>query len=129
MRGERYKYYELSGEEREALIEAVRRVLGRDDRVLLAVIFGSFVELESFRDIDIAVYAVGMELREIFELSARLEEEIKVPVDLLPLQELPPSFRHYILINGLVVLERVAGLYEALISQALDELMLMELAA
>ena len=126
MRGERYRYYELSGEEREALIEAVRRVLGRDDRILLAVIFGSFVELESFRDIDIAVYAVGMELREIFELSARLEEEVKVPVDLL--QELSPSFRHYILVNGLVV-ERVAGLYEALISQALDELTLMELAA
>ena len=128
MRGERYRYYELSGEEREALIEAVRRVLGRDDRILLAVIFGSFVELESFRDIDIAVYAVGMELREIFELSARLEEEVKVPVDLL-LQELSPSFRHYILVNGLVVVERVAGLYEALISQALDELTLMELAA
>ena len=127
MRGERYRYYELSGEEREALIEAVRRVLGRDDRILLAVIFGSFVELESFRDIDIAVYAIGMELREIFELSARLEEEVKVPVDLL-LQELSPSFRHYILVNGLVV-ERVAGLYEALISQALDELTLMELAA
>ena len=126
MRGERYRYYELSGEEREALIEAVRRVLGRDDRILLAVIFGSFVELESFRDIDIAVYAVGMELREIFKLSARLEEEVKVPVDLL--QELSPSFRHYILVNGLVV-ERVAGLYEALISQALDELTLMELAA
>ncbi len=128
MRGERYRYYELSGEEREALIEAVRRVLGRDDRILLAVIFGSFVELESFRDIDIAVYAIGMELREIFELSARLEEEVKVPVDLL-LQELSPSFRHYILVNGLVVVERVAGLYEALISQALDELTLMELAA
>lgn len=36
--------------------EAVREVL-EEGGVELAIIFGSFVELESFRDVDVAVYA------------------------------------------------------------------------
>ncbi|MCX8204982.1 MAG: nucleotidyltransferase domain-containing protein [Candidatus Nezhaarchaeota archaeon] len=122
-----YKYYRLKPEEREALIEGVRRVL-EEEGVVLAIVFGSFTELDSFRDIDIAVYTERAEagLDAISKLAARLEEQIHVPVDVVPLESIPTKFRRYILTKGRVILERVAGLYEALVAQTVDELMLLE---
>jgi len=54
--GDRYRYYRLSPEEKRALKEVIRSVLEKRG-VELAIIFGSFTELESFRDVDVAVYA------------------------------------------------------------------------
>jgi len=34
----------------------------REDKVTLAIVFGSFTTLESFRDIDIAVYSLDTSL-------------------------------------------------------------------
>ena len=122
MLGEKFRYYVVSREEREAIVAKVREVL-EDEGVLLAILFGSFVELDSFRDIDLAVYTRDYEdLSFIFRLANRLEEELGYPVDVVPLNIIPPRFRHYILTKGVVIVEEKPGLYEALLAQTMDEI-------
>ena len=120
---ERARYYRLSRQEREAVIARIKAILEGEENVLLALLFGSFVELDSFRDIDIAVYTKGdEELFKLFRLANRLEEEIGYPIDLVPLNAIPPTFRHYILVRGVLLVEKEPGLYEALLLQTIDEL-------
>jgi predicted nucleotidyltransferase len=66
------------------------------------ILFGSAVEEpDQARDIDIA--CDGVPGWKIFELAARLEEELRMPLDLIPLT--PPSrFTKYIESKGKVLL-------------------------
>jgi len=118
---EKYKYYKLSSREKKAVIKRIRETLEAEN-IPLALLFGSFIELSSFRDIDIAVYLKGPNLDHLLKLASRLEETIGYPVDLIPLNTASSTLKHYILTKGLVILEKHAGLYEALLSQTLDEL-------
>jgi len=121
-----FKYYSLSGKEKNKVINLIKEVLSKEKHVLLAIIFGSFIELSSFRDIDIAVYSLNTTLNYLVELAVKIEEKVKLPIDIVPINELPTKFKQYILTKGLVIFERTPGLYEALLSQVADELMLME---
>jgi len=121
MFSERYEYYRLSDQEKEAVIGRIVEVL-RNENIPLALVFGSFVELNSFRDIDLAIYLRDADLDYLFRLADRLEDVVGYPVDVIPLSEVPPKFRYYILTKGLVIWEGHAGLYEALLMQTLDEL-------
>ena len=123
---DRIRYHRLSTSERERIVGKLREVLASEG-VKLAIIFGSFVEMESFRDIDVAVYLEDPDdLDRILELGAKLEEALGIPVDVVPLQSLSPRFRLKVLTRGLVVVEE-PGIYEALWSQTLDELAMLSL--
>ena len=66
------------------------------------VLFGSAVESpENARDLDIA--CDGVEGWELFGLGARLEEELGVPMDVIPLTP-PTRFTRYIESKGRVLL-------------------------
>jgi len=81
--------------------------------------------LESFRDIDIAVYLEDpQDLDRVLEIGVRLEEKLGIPIDITPLQSLPPRFRLRVLTKGLPIIEE-PGLYEAILIQALDELVVI----
>ncbi|MEM2622891.1 MAG: nucleotidyltransferase domain-containing protein [Candidatus Nezhaarchaeales archaeon] len=122
MLSERYRYYRLDPKGKEV----VKKVL--EEGVELAIIFGSFVELESFRDVDLAVYAGSrdLDLDAVIKLSVKLEERLRIPVDVVPLDEVSPSFRHYILTKGEVLLEKRPELYEAQLMRTLDELIVLK---
>ncbi|ADN49694.1 nucleotidyltransferase family protein [Vulcanisaeta distributa] len=121
---EGYTYHSISREERESLISRIRDVL-REYGVSLGIVFGSFVDLDEFRDIDIAVYGKDIDLNKVLSLGTRLEEVLGIPVDVVSLMDVDPEFRLSILERGIVILEDVDGLYEALISETLDELYLV----
>jgi len=53
------RYFEVGEDERRAIIGRVASVL-RGLGISLGIIFGSFVELDHFRDIDVAVYGRGI---------------------------------------------------------------------
>jgi len=122
-----YRYFRATEAEKQKILEELRRVLEAESKVLLAVVFGSFVELESFRDVDVAVYTLDTSLDYIAKLGAKLELALAIPVDVVPLSEIDPYFRLAVLTRGKVVLEKTPGLYEALLSQTHDEIQLMEL--
>ena len=123
---ERVRYFRGG---RERVLETLVRVLEGEEDVLLAIVFGSFVELDSYRDVDVAVYLRGCcSLDRILSLGVRLERALGLPVDLVPLNMVDARFRWHILAEGLVVFERVPGLYEALLSMTLDEMAVMRYA-
>ncbi|MEM4970832.1 MAG: nucleotidyltransferase domain-containing protein [Sulfolobales archaeon] len=124
----RFRYYRLGSEEKSRVIEKLRDTLV-DKGVKLAILFGSFIEADSFRDIDIAVYLEDFEnLDRILKLGVKLEEALNLPIDIVPLQALSPRFRLWVLTKGMVLVEE-PGLYEAMLSQTIDELILMNMDA
>jgi predicted nucleotidyltransferase len=67
------------------------------------ILFGSAAEApESARDLDIA--CDGVEGWKLFELGAKIEEEIGMPVDIVPLQPVN-RFTQYIAKRGRVIYE------------------------
>jgi len=120
---EGYRYYSLKENEKRAVLDRVRKVLEKRS-VELAILFGSFLEGEAFRDVDVAVYSEGLDLDELLRLGVELELELGMPVDLVPLDRLSPKFRLEVLRRGLIVVER-PGVYEHLYMRSQDELTLM----
>jgi len=118
-------YFSLNTEEKMKLISKIKEILSDNAQILLALVFGSFIELDSFRDIDIAVFMPNLSFKHILHLSVKLENELGIPVDIVPLNELPSKFKYHVLVKGKIIVEKKRGLYEALLSQTLDELMLL----
>jgi len=68
------------------------------------ILFGSAVESpERARDLDLV--CEGIEGWDIFRLGARLEEELRIPVDLVPFDPDDP-FCRYVASRGRVIYER-----------------------
>ena len=98
----------------------MKKVLEREDRVLVAVIYGSAIRRKEVRDIDIAIYAKpDISLKELLKVEAELEREIGVPVDLVSIDKVPPKLAYKALTSGVKVVSRSSMLYNTLVAQAL----------
>jgi predicted nucleotidyltransferase len=118
-------YYEIS---LESVVDKLKSTLEKLPNLVIAVLFGSALRRRYVRDVDVAVYLSSEEsLREIIDLSSRLEEELKLPVDVVPLREATPKLRVKILLDGIRLVVRDSNLYWLLASQALSEASDMEL--
>jgi predicted nucleotidyltransferase len=118
-------YYEVS---LESVVDRLKSSLERLPNLVIAVLFGSALRRRRVRDVDVAVYFSSEEsLREIVDLSSRLEEELKLPVDVVPLREATPKLRVKILLDGIRLVVRDSNLYWLLASQAFSEASDMEL--
>lgn len=101
---DKIQFYKFGREEKEKIIEKVRRLLAGEKRILLALIFGSFTRRSNVRDIDLCVYSMPtLDLSDLLSLNAEVEYDLGLPVDLVELTYLPPSFRLRILKNGILV--------------------------
>jgi len=123
---ERFRYYRFSKNEKEVLLKKIKEFLSRYD-IDLAIVFGSFVEGDVFRDIDIAIYSYAMDLDKLLKINSELELELGIPVDIVPLDQLNPIFRLKILRKGLVVVEK-PGVFEYFFMLTCDELEVMRIA-
>jgi predicted nucleotidyltransferase len=122
----RFRYYRFSKNEKEILLKKIKEFLSRYD-IDLAIVFGSFVEGDVFRDIDIAIYSYAMDLDKLLRIGSELELELGIPVDIVPLDQLNPIFRLKILRKGLVVVEK-PGVFEYFFMLTCDELEVMRIA-
>jgi predicted nucleotidyltransferase len=123
---ERFRYYRFSKNEKEVLLKKIKEFLSRYD-IDLAIVFGSFVEGDVFRDIDIAIYSYAMDIDKLLRIGSELELELGIPVDIVPLDQLNPIFRLKILRKGLVVVEK-PGVFEYFFMLTCDELEVMRIA-
>ncbi len=120
---ERIRLYKLPRHEKEKILEKLRQLLTSRDEIVLAVVYGSFLEDKPFRDIDIAVYigrdvdVLGYEL----ELEEELSRHLGLPVDVRVIDEAPPWFVKKVLGKGKVVISRLPFAAERLYLKALDE--------
>lgn len=65
--------------------------------------------METFRDVDVAVYTTERNLMLNWRRSCQSR--------LVPIDSLPAKFRHYVLTKGKIIVEKVLGLYEGLLKQ------------
>ena len=97
-----FKYHGLPAEEKDKLLNLLRRRLEGLEEVLFAYVHGSFVEKPQFRDLDIALWI--KDPRRAFyytvDFSASLEVEFKVPIDVQVLNEAPLPFKYRIFRHG-----------------------------
>ncbi|MEQ9715139.1 MAG: nucleotidyltransferase family protein [Candidatus Asgardarchaeia archaeon] len=105
------------------IVPKLKQILVKDNRVKIAIIFGSALRRREVRDIDIAIYAYPrLSLKEILLLGDRLERAIDIPIDLIPLDEVFPKLQYKILMYGLPILIRDKNLYNKLILFALGQI-------
>ncbi|MFQ6123754.1 MAG: nucleotidyltransferase domain-containing protein [Candidatus Heimdallarchaeota archaeon] len=80
--------------------EKLSHLLMQEPSVIFAYIFGSFIKYSSFRDLDLAIYvdlAVIPDLASFEQnLGTRLELRIRLPVDLVLLNEAPLSLKFHV---------------------------------
>lgn len=116
------KAYKIDDNQKPEIINKIKSCLEPLDNVLFAVIFGSFLEYTYVHDIDIAIYFRYWDLDELLKISSIIEDRIEIPIDIIPLNELSPTFKYKILTKGRIIIEKIPGLYEHFIMNTLDEL-------
>jgi len=120
---ERFRFFRLSPQEKEKLVEKLRGELSKHGEVVLAIVFGSFLKDYPFRDIDVAVYAVPLE--DSLDYKLRLEEELEkvvgYPIDVVVLNDAPPWFVKKVLEEGRPIVVKQLLLLEKLYLKAIDE--------
>ena len=98
---DKIQYYELEPKEKDKLIAKLKGILAKEERIKLAVLFGSATRRSYFRDIDVAIQASPeLSFREFLNLNAQIELEVGVPVDLVDLANLAEPFKTSILKSG-----------------------------
>jgi predicted nucleotidyltransferase len=110
------RVYHLESEERKALGARLEAALADRSDVLFALAFGSFVDRDAFRDIDVGIWTAasarpGLDV----ELSASLSHALGVPVDVRRLNEAPVPFLFHALRGRILAVrdeERLADLME-----------------
>jgi predicted nucleotidyltransferase len=98
------RFYKLDSERRKRIIRRLKEDLAREEKIKLALVFGSSTTRHSVRDVDVCIYSVPtMDLKELLDINARVELDIGIPVDISELSNLPPSLRIDILRHGILV--------------------------
>jgi len=99
----------MADSDREKIQEVLRECLKREEGIIFAYLHGSFAERQAFRDIDIGAFVdescVPRERALDFEiaLSIKLEETIRIRVDLRVINYAPLSFQYYSTIGILLM--------------------------
>jgi len=80
----------------------LRKELEGLDDIMFAYVHGGFLDIEVFRDVDVAVWIKNPEDAFSYEvdLSAKLEADLKTPIDLHVLNQAPLSFKHHAFTRG-----------------------------
>jgi len=119
---EKLRLYRLSKDEKRELIKRIKDILNEKDEIIVAIIYGSFLEGLNFRDIDVAVY-VGKRINPL-KYGAKLEKqlgELGFPFDVRLLNFGPPWFIKKVVETGLLLLDK-EKIIDALHLAALEEL-------
>lgn len=89
--------YRLAAEAREGVLAALTRKLAKRHEVSFAYVFGSFLQADGFRDIDVAVWLTGSDRHADLDLAAALSRVAGLPVDVRVANGAPISFLFHIL--------------------------------
>jgi hypothetical protein len=94
---------------KESIIKDISVALDGHKEIILAFVFGSFIQSDTFADIDIGVLT-REELNSTLDFELDLETEIEdilhYPVDIRVLNGAPLSFTQNVIRSGRVVLDR-----------------------
>lgn len=96
--------------EKVQIVDAIRHTLEAKKEILFAYIFGSFVDRETYRDIDVALYLENPKgvdtLRFELALEEELEKKLHTPFDIRVINDAPLGFVYHVLAQKILVLDR-----------------------
>lgn len=85
--------HRIDAEAREGLVTCMHRVLSGYPDVRFGVVFGSFLDAESFRDIDVGIWTTGSARSRLdLELATTLTAQLGMPIDVRRLNDAPVPF-------------------------------------
>ncbi|ADI31969.1 nucleotidyltransferase domain-containing protein [Staphylothermus hellenicus] len=116
---EEIRYFKICLED---VVEKLREYFASREDVLIAILFGSALRRNIVRDIDIAVYLARKSLNKILRMGWELEEILKTPVDIVPLEQLPPKLKLKILLRGKPIIIRSPSTYTEILKTSIGEL-------
>lgn len=123
MGSDKIYFIKLEGERRKRILGILKQMFEDDERIVLAYHFGSSTRRSTVRDIDLAVYAYpALPFDSLLDLNAQIELAVRIPVDLVQLQDVNPSLRRKILMQGFPLVMKNRILHHALLAQAFSEL-------
>ncbi|MGB9842751.1 MAG: nucleotidyltransferase domain-containing protein [Caldisericia bacterium] len=107
------KFNKLTKKEKDILKKDIKNFLLLDDNILFAYIYGSFVNEDNYRDIDIGIYLKNIEDNKVFDyefkISYELSEKLNMNIEILDVRVLnfaPYSFLVNIFKNGILLFSR-----------------------
>lgn len=96
--------------EKAQIVNVIQHVLAEKEEILFAYIFGSFVDREVFRDIDVALYLQDPRRMDVLRFELALEEELQkrvhLPCDVRAINDAPLGFVYHVLAKKILVLDR-----------------------
>lgn len=100
----------LTKKRKQKIIDLVTNSLAAEPDVIFAYVFGSFINEESFRDIDIAVYVDDADTnpplnKELF-LERMLDAVVNMPIDVRVINRAPLAFAYNAMRLGRLILNR-----------------------
>jgi uncharacterized protein YutE (UPF0331/DUF86 family)/predicted nucleotidyltransferase len=103
-----FRRFQVKPEERLNLLDRLKDLLTEIDSIVFAYVHGSFVEANSFRDVDVAVWVEDPDnaIRYAVDVSARLGAELGIPTDVHVLNRAPLPFRYHVYTRGKLLLSR-----------------------
>ena len=119
---DRIVYYSLDYRVRRAVINRIRDLLYGFEEIVFAVIYGSFLDKQSFRDIDILVHTLQpLPLKRYLEIASIIEEEIGYPIDLIPTHYTIPQVIVNAIRNGILLFDKTGHQVDLVYKRALEE--------
>lgn len=91
---------------KEKIIKYIQEYFEQQEDILFAYLYGSFVNQDRYRDIDLAVYSKNPELMKLGSMRTDLVRHTNMEIDLCYLNGLPntnPSFAYEIVTTGELV--------------------------
>lgn len=97
------RVYRLDEAVRERVLTAIGTALSQRHDVLFAAVFGSFLDAEAFRDIDIGAWMTDLaDPRADLELAELLSHDVGFPVDVRRINDAPVPFLFHVLQGRIV---------------------------
>lgn len=106
----------LAPDAREEVLARLETALAGRTDVVFAMVFGSFVDGEAFRDLDLGIWTSDVASRRVeLELATTLSASLGLPVDVRRVNDAPVPFLFHVLRGRIVAVqdeERLADVME-----------------
>ena len=95
------RLYSATQDERTRIVNRLAEALTRESNIAFVYVYGSFLDADSFHDVDIGVYVrdceANQEVPYALDLGQRLAGGIPFPLDVRILNHAPVSFLYHVL--------------------------------
>lgn len=116
-----FTYHKLSTAKKLKMLKKLKERFEGDNEIMFAYVHGSFLEKNSFRDIDIAIWLKNPKkaFHYTVNFSTILQIQMKLPIDLQVLNEAPLPYKYNIFTKGKLLFSKNENLRTKIIDETI----------